>query len=81
MDKKRNLILMLLDLCAFAYYQDHGERARRSLEAACRLAERNSLPEAEMYRDIMRRLEQDIPKKEGQDLDDGPARLLDIASL
>ena len=81
MDRERNLILMLLDLCAFAYSQDHGERARRGFETACRLAERYSLPEAEMYRDIIRRLEQDIPNKGGQDLEVGPARLLDIVSL
>jgi len=81
MDKKRKLILMLLDLSAFVYYQDRGERARRDLEAVCRLAEINSLPEAETYRDIMRRFEQDSPAGESHPPDDTPAWLQNFVSL
>ena len=81
MNRERNMILMLLDLCAFAYSQDQGRNARHALEAACSLAERYSLPEAKIYRDLMRRLEQDIPGDEGREMENETARLQDGAFL
>ncbi len=80
MDKERNQLLTLLDLCAFAYSQDPGKKARKDLEEACRLAERRSLPEAELYRHIMRRLDQEISEAETPDLEDRFRRFSDSVS-
>ncbi len=80
MDNKRDQIVMLLDLCAFAYSQDPGKNTLRDLVAACRLAERHSLPEAEMYRDIMRQLELEVGDEAERGLEAGPQRLQDSVS-
>ena len=77
MSRERNMILMLLDLCAFAYSQDRGRKARQALEAACVLAERYCLPEAEIYRNLLRRFEQDIPGNESREMESGMAQLQD----
>lgn len=62
MEKEKTLILVLLDLCAFAYFQSKGERERLALEAACRLAENHDMPEERVYRDLLSRFEQDVPE-------------------
>ncbi len=80
MDKERNQLLTLLDLCAFAYSQAPGKKARKDLEEACRLAERRSLPEAELYRHIMRRLEQEFADAEAEALETIPQRVQDNVS-
>jgi len=59
MDREKMMTLVLLDLCAFAYAQDGGERARRDFEAACRLAEAQSLPDTDVFRDLVDRQEKD----------------------
>jgi len=79
-DKERNQLLTLLDLCAFAYSQDPGKKARRDLEKACRLAERRSLPEADIYRDIMRRLDREIADQEDRNLVDAARQIQDSIS-
>jgi phytoene dehydrogenase-like protein len=80
MDKVRNQLLTLLDMCAFAYSQDPGKKARKDLEEACRLAERHALPEAELYRHIMRRLEQEFADAEAEALEAAPRRVQDSVS-
>lgn len=62
MEREKTLILMLLDLCAFAYFQNRGERERKALEAACGLAERYAMPEERMYRSLLSRFEQEAPE-------------------
>jgi hypothetical protein len=56
MEREKALVLMLLDLSAFAYYQSKGERERRALEAACGLAERYEMPEEKTYRELLARM-------------------------
>ena len=80
MDKERNQLLTLLDMCAFAYSQDPGKKARRDLEEACRLAERRSLPEAELYRHIMRSLELEFADTEAEALEAESQRVQDSVS-
>ena len=50
MNTEKATALVLMDLWAFAYAQDKSERTLREFEAACRLAERISLPEVKTYR-------------------------------
>lgn len=76
MDKERSQILMLLDLCAFVYSQDPGKKSLRDLMAACRLAERHALPEAESYRDFLRRFGVKMTHKTGPDIDELSTRSL-----
>jgi|GEM_PF-765527 len=56
MNKERTIALVLMDLWAFAYAQDKSERTLREFEAACRLAERLSMPEVKIYRRYMANL-------------------------
>jgi len=60
MEREKTLILILLDLCAFAYFQSKGERERLALEAACLLAEHHDMPEERVYRDLLARFEQEV---------------------
>jgi hypothetical protein len=53
MEQERTTALVLMDLWAFAYGQDHSPRTRREFETACRMAERLGLPEARQYRDFV----------------------------
>ncbi len=81
MNRERNMILMLLDLCAFAYSQDQGRSTRQALDGACALAERYCLPEAEIYRNLLRRFELDTPGHERCEMESGIAQLQDGAFL
>jgi hypothetical protein len=53
MSREKTLALILLDLCAFACYRDNGEETRLKFEEACGVAEENSLPEINAYRDFV----------------------------
>jgi hypothetical protein len=64
MDREKMMTLVLLDLCAFAYAQDGGNGARRDFEAAVRLAEAQSLPETDIYREMADRVEREIVEEE-----------------
>jgi hypothetical protein len=57
MSREKTLAMILLDLCAFACYQDNGEETRSKFEEACGVAEENSLPEIKAYRDFVSGLE------------------------
>ena len=59
MDREKTMTLVLLDLCAFACSQGNGNGARRDFETACRLAEAQSLPETDVYRHFVDRLEKE----------------------
>ncbi|MDH4270485.1 MAG: hypothetical protein OEW18_00765 [Candidatus Aminicenantes bacterium] len=64
MDREKLMTQVLLDLCAFAYTQDGGNGARRDFEAAVRLAEAQSLPETDIYRQMADRVEREIVEEE-----------------
>lgn len=53
MGPERTTALVLMDLWAFAYGQDHSLRSRREFETVCRMAERLGLPEARLYRNFV----------------------------
>ncbi len=53
MGQERTTALVLMDLWAFAYGQDHSPRSRREFETVCRMAERLGLPEARLYRNFV----------------------------
>ena len=57
MGQERTTALVLMDLWAFAYGQDHSPRTRREFETVCRMAERLGLPEARQYRDYVVRID------------------------
>jgi len=53
MSKETAKTLLLLDLTAFALAQDSRNGNRRDFELACKLAEKHSLPQLQMYKDFI----------------------------
>ena len=60
---ERTTALVLMDLWAFAYSQDHSPRTRREFETVCRMAERLGLPEARRYRDFVAGIDAERPPR------------------
>ena len=59
MSKEKAKTLLLLDLSTFALMQDNNNGNKRDFEMACKLAEKHSLPQLQMYRDFISSVEED----------------------
>ena len=59
MSKERTKTLLLLDLATFALTQDSGNGNKNNFEVACKLAEKYSLPQLQMYKDFISSVEED----------------------
>lgn len=59
MSKDRAKTLLLLDLAAFALTQDSRNGNKKDFEWACKLAEKQSLPQLQMYKDFISSVEED----------------------
>jgi hypothetical protein len=59
MSKERAKTLLLLDLTTFALMQDKRNGNRKDFEMACKLAEKHSLPQLQMYKDFISSIEED----------------------
>lgn len=53
MSKERAKTLLLLDLSTFALTQDNNKGNKKDFEMACKLAEKQSLPQLQMYKDFV----------------------------
>jgi len=62
MDKAK--ALLLLDLSTFALTQDNHEETKRDFEFACKMAEKHSLPQLQMYKDFIASVKRDKGKYE-----------------
>jgi hypothetical protein len=59
MSKEKAKTLLLLDLSTFALIQDNNNGNKKDFEMACKLAEKQSLPQLQMYRDFISSVEDD----------------------
>jgi hypothetical protein len=59
MSKERAKTLLLLDLTTFALTQDSGNGNKKDFEMACKLAEKHSLPQLQIYKDFISSVEDD----------------------
>ena len=59
MSNEKAKTLLLLDLTAFALTQDNRNGNRKDFEMACKLAEKHSLPQLQMYKDFISSVEED----------------------
>ena len=59
MSKERAKTLLLLDLTTFALMQNNRNGNRKDFEMACKLAEKHSLPQLQMYKDFISSIEED----------------------
>lgn len=59
MNKEKAKALLLLDLTTFALMQDNRNGNRKNFEVACKLAEKHSLPQLQMYKDFISSIEED----------------------
>jgi hypothetical protein len=59
MSKERAKTLLLLDLTTFALMQDNGNGNKKDFEMACKLAEKHSIPQLQIYRDFISSVEED----------------------
>jgi D-Tyr-tRNAtyr deacylase len=59
MHKDRAKTLLLLDLSTFALIQDNHEGTRKDFDMACKMAEKHSLPQLQMYKDFIARVKED----------------------
>lgn len=59
MSKERAKTLLLLDLATFALMQDNRNGNKQDFEMACKLAEKHSLPQLQMYKDFVSSVEED----------------------
>ncbi len=59
MSKDRAKTLLLLDLATFALMQDNRNGNKKDFEWACKLAEKQSLPQLQMYKDFISSVEED----------------------
>ena len=59
MSKEKAKTLLLLDLATFALMQESGNGNRKDFEMACKLAEKHSLPQLQMYKDFISSVEED----------------------
>jgi D-Tyr-tRNAtyr deacylase len=59
MSKDKARTLLLLDLSTFALMQDKNNGNKKDFELACKLAEKQSLPQLQMYKDFISSVEED----------------------
>lgn len=59
MSKEKAKTLLLLDLTTFALMQDSGNGNKKDFEMACKLAEKHSLPQLQIYKDFISSVEDD----------------------
>jgi D-Tyr-tRNAtyr deacylase len=59
MSKEKAKTLLLLDLSTFALMKDNNNGNRKDFEMACKLAEKQSLPQLQMYKDFISSVEED----------------------
>jgi hypothetical protein len=59
MSKERAKTLLLLDLTTFVLMQNNRNGNRKDFEMACKLAEKHSLPQLQMYKDFISSIEED----------------------
>jgi hypothetical protein len=59
MSKEKAKTLLLLDLTTFTLMQDSRNGNRKDFELACKLAEKHSLPQLQMYKDFISSVEED----------------------
>ncbi|MGD9346036.1 MAG: hypothetical protein PVH84_09260 [Candidatus Aminicenantes bacterium] len=59
MSKEKTKTLLLLDLTTFALTQDTRNGNRKDFDLACKLAEKQSLPQLQMYKDFISSIEED----------------------
>ena len=59
MSKEKAKTLLLLDLSTFALMQENNNGNKKDFEMACKLAEKHSLPQLQMYRDFISSVEED----------------------
>jgi hypothetical protein len=59
MSKEKTKTLLLLDLSTFALIQDNNNGNKKDFEMACKLAEKQSLPQLQMYKDFISSVEED----------------------
>jgi hypothetical protein len=59
MSKEKAKTLLLLDLSTFALMQEKNNGNKKDFEMACKLAEKQSLPQLQMYKDFISSVEED----------------------
>jgi hypothetical protein len=59
MSKDKARTLLLLDLSTFALMQEKNNGNRKDFEMACKLAEKQSLPQLQMYKNFISSVEED----------------------
>jgi len=59
MHKDKAKTLLLLDLSTFALIQNNHEGTRKDFKIACKMAEKHSLPQLQMYKDFIATVEAD----------------------
>lgn len=59
MSKEKTKTLLLLDLSTFALIQENNNGNKKDFEMACKLAEKQSLPQLQMYKDFISSVEED----------------------
>jgi len=59
MSKERAKTLLLLDLSTFALIQNNNDGNKKDFETACKMAEKHSLPQLQMYKDFISSVDED----------------------
>ena len=57
---ERETALMLMDIWAFAYTQNPSRKTKNEFESACRLGDALSLPEVNVFRELVSGLDREL---------------------